>query len=67
MISPDIGVRLSSYFLILEIILVGNMIWYSSPRNSLLILSIVSVVAIYKIFGYSSDETYIYKTIINFY
>lgn len=65
MISPDIGVRMSSYFTILEIVIVGHLIYASQKiTNRLLIVTLFSCMAIYKIFGYMSSEFYIYKSAV---
>jgi hypothetical protein len=61
-ISPDIGVRLSSYFTIFEIVIVGRLICsIKKLSNRLFIFSIFICVALFKINGYTNDEAYIYK------
>jgi hypothetical protein len=66
-ISPDIGVRLSSYFTIFEIIIVGRLI--CSIRilsNRVFIFSIYICVALFKINSYTNDQAYIYKMSLSF-
>jgi len=65
-ISPDIGVRLSSYFLIFEMLIVGRILTQVKSINKrIFILSIFTTISFYKIFGYINDESYIYNSIIN--
>lgn len=62
--SPDIGTRLSSYFTIFELVLAGNLIF--SLRylwNKIIVTCIVAFIGLYKILGYASFDTYIYKSI----
>ena len=68
MLSPDIGVRISSYFIIFEIILVGNLI-YTTKRisNRLIIVTIFSIVSLYKLIGIMNDNSYNYSTLLNFF
>jgi len=61
-ISPDIGVRLSSYFTIFEIVIVGGLI--SSIRawsSRIVIITTFVCVALYKIIGYMNDDSYNYQ------
>ena len=65
MLSPDIGTRISSYFTIFEIILVGNLIFnLKKISNKIVIVSIYSVVSIYKLFGYANTESFDYNSIL---
>jgi hypothetical protein len=65
-ISPDIGVRLSSYFIIFEIIIIGRLIWViKSHLTRSVILVIFIIISLYKIIGYMKDETYNYKFAFN--
>ncbi|WP_197286279.1 EpsG family protein [Pedobacter sp. PACM 27299] len=66
MISPDIGVRLSSYFITFEMVIAGNLLYFTKSRNTrLLIVTIFFAVVMYKLLGYSKDETYVYHSIID--
>lgn len=65
LISPDIGVRLSSYFLIFDIVLAGNLIMFNQNLTTrLLIVTLFSIEAIYKVYTYMNIETYVYHNII---
>lgn len=66
MISPDFGVRFSSYYTVLDMILVGNIIYHIKFRSikiSVLILFIG--LSLYKVNVYASEKTYEYKTVLN--
>ena len=64
MISPDIGVRVSSYFTIFDLIIAGNLIYsMNNLKSRIFIVTIFSIIAIYKIFGYMGSEYYVYKFI----
>lgn len=66
LLSPDIGTRLSSYFTIMDLILVGNLLFYNKKNSvRLIILLLFSFISFYKLFGYSVNEFFIYKTIFN--
>jgi hypothetical protein len=65
MISPDIGTRLSSYFTILDILLFSNLVYYVNRQHAILILSLLSIIVSYKIYGYVNDENFIYHTILD--
>ncbi|WP_255533906.1 EpsG family protein [Pedobacter sp. ASV28] len=68
LISPDIGARLSSYFTIFELLLAGNLLYAIKSLNTrILITSIFSAMAFYKLLGYMSFETYIYHSIFSTY
>jgi hypothetical protein len=63
MISPDIGVRLSSYFTIFDIVLVGRIIYVTKQKlNRMVIVTIFVGIALYKLYGYIGDESYNYHT-----
>jgi hypothetical protein len=66
LISPDIGVRLASYFLIFDVVLAGNLVFVNTdfPRR-LLILFLLSSMAMYKISTYTQQKPYIYKSIFS--
>ena len=65
-ISPDIGVRLSSYFIIFEIIILGRLIWMiKSLLNRTVIVIFFVIISLYKIIGYMNDEAYNYKLTLN--
>ena len=63
-ISVDIGVRMSSYFTILDTLLVGLAILNASNiLTRLSIASLVSAICLYKLLGYASNPYYDYKFI----
>ena len=65
LISPDIGTRMSSYFLIYEIFLAGNLIVVNQKLTTrLLIVTIFSFQASYKISTYMSIDWYNYHNIL---
>lgn len=65
LISPDIGTRMSSYFLIYEIFLAGNLIMVNQKLTTrLLIVTIFSFQASYKISTYMSIDWYNYHNIL---
>lgn len=65
MISPDIGVRLSSYFIIFEMVIAGNLLYFTKSRKTRLLIATIFVgVVMYKLLGYTQDETYVYHSII---
>lgn len=65
LISPDIGVRMGSYFLIFEIFLAGNLILYNKKLTTrLIIVTIFTIQALYKISTYMADDYYNYNCII---
>ena len=64
MISPDIGVRVSSYFTIFDLIIAGTLInIINNLRIRIFIVTIFSIIALYKIFGYMNSEYYVYNFI----
>lgn len=68
MVSPDIGVRLSSYFTIFDLIIAGNLIYVVQRKsNRIVIVTIFSAIALYKLFGYMNNEYYNYKMILEFF
>lgn len=66
LISPDIGVRLASYFLIFDVLLASNLIFVNTdfPRR-LVILVLLSTMAIYKISTYTQQKPYLYNSIFS--
>lgn len=65
MISPDLGVRISSYFTIVEIILASKLVYFVQRRTKrIAIATIFSIVAVYKLFGYINSDYYTYKSIV---
>lgn len=66
LLSPDIGVRFSSYFIIFEIFLAGQLLMVNPKlSNRLLITTIFCIVSFYKIYTYSILETYQYHSIFS--
>lgn len=66
LISPDIGVRLSSYFLIFDLFIAGNLFYYNKKLEVRLFIALIfSLVSIYKITTYMALETFNYQTIFN--
>lgn len=64
LISPDIGVRLSSYFLIFDLFLAGNLLLMNYKLTTrLLITTIFALIALYKISTYMAMEAYTYHWI----
>lgn len=64
MISPDVGVRLSSYFLIFEIAMVGRLIKVlRTSRARFLIMFLFSLISVYRLVGYSQSSYYNYSLI----
>lgn len=64
LISPDIGVRLSSYFLIFELLLAGNLVVFNKNIYvRLAIVSIIVLISLYKISTYMAIDFYQYKSI----
>lgn len=65
LMSADFGVRLSSYYTILDTILVGNIIYYVRSRTmKILVFILFCGLALYKVNVYANEKTYEYKTII---
>lgn len=65
LISPDFGVRLGSYFIILDCILVSKIIYSSNYFwNKLAIFLIFTLVALYKVYTYTLIPEYTYKFFI---
>lgn len=63
--SPDIGTRMSSYFLIFEIFLAGNLILVNQKLTTrLIIVTVFSLQAIYKISTYMINDYYTYHNIL---
>ncbi|MCT3834383.1 EpsG family protein [Elizabethkingia anophelis] len=65
LISPDIGVRLSAYFTILEIFIWANLIAFIKKINvKIVVLIIIYIVCTYKICTYIKYPSYEYNSII---
>jgi hypothetical protein len=65
LISPDIGTRMSSYFLIFEIFIAGNLILVNEKLTTrLLIVTIFTCQALYKISTYMTNEWFVYDNIL---
>ncbi len=65
LLSPDIGTRLSIYFSIFEILIIGNLIYFM-PRYKdkiLILITYFSVTAI-KLFDYMNRDSYQYHSIL---
>lgn len=63
--SPDIGVRLSSYFTIIEVILVCMLLQGISKKGKQILIALIfSFIAIYKIMGYMDNINYVYNNIL---
>lgn len=63
-ISPDIGVRLSSYFLIYEIAIVGLLLsLLKVKRTKFIIMYVFSLISLYRLYGYSQSSYYDYAFI----
>lgn len=66
LISPDFGVRFSSYYTIVDCILAGYMLnLVGSFRKRMFIVTVFSAIAIYKLVGYMNMETFAYKFFFN--
>jgi hypothetical protein len=64
-LSPDIGVRLSVYFTIVELILISKLLTSKlNILNKLIVLSIVTTFGFYKLHSYAIIELYKYNTIV---
>ena len=62
LISPDFGVRLGSYFIILDCILVSKYIYVSrSLTNRLVLFAVFALIAMYKVYTYTLIPAYEYK------
>ncbi len=65
LISPDIGVRVSSYFIIMEIFMLGHLLFSIKGTNKLrLVLLIILIVSFYKVSTYMSNPDYEYNSIL---
>lgn len=65
MVSPDIGVRLSSYFTIFDVLIAGNLIYFTQKTmNRIVIVTIFSSIAIYKLLGFIESEYYMYHSVL---
>lgn len=64
LLSPDIGVRLSSYFIVFEIFLAGYLLLANSKLTTrLIIVTVFSMIALYKIYTYTQMFFYQYNFI----
>ncbi|MDD5151452.1 MAG: EpsG family protein [Flavobacterium sp.] len=62
LISPDFGVRLSVYYTIVDCVLAGYMLSLVNTRSKrMLIVTVFSAIAIYKLLGYMTNEYYTYR------
>ncbi len=62
LISPEFGVRLGSYFVILDCILISSYIYYSkSFTNRMVYFILFTLIAFYKIYTYTLISAYDYK------
>ena len=62
LISPDFGVRFSTYYTVVDMLLVGNMLYLCKNTSSkVIIFAIISLMVLYKINSYAILDTYIYK------
>ena len=65
-LSPDIGVRLSVYFTIVELILISKLLTSKlNMLNTLIVLSVITSIGFYKIHSYAVIESYKYNTIVS--
>lgn len=65
MVSPDIGVRVSSYFLAAEYLIVGKLLQDSSKPLRLVIVSFYAVFSVYKVLSISTSTYFEYKTVFD--
>ena len=62
LISPDFGVRFSTYYTIIDMFLVGNMLYLCRKNyQKIIIFTVISVMIVYKISTYAFLEPYLYK------
>lgn len=65
MMSPDFGVRFSSYYTIIDTILVGNIIYYIKTKTiKYFVFILFCGLSLYKVSVYSAEKNYQYKTIL---
>lgn len=65
LISPEFGVRLGSYFTIVDCILIARYIQFSkSFTNKVVIFIFFTLIAIYKIYTYTQIPTFEYKLLV---
>lgn len=63
LISPDAGVRISTYFTVLDAVILSLVIWQKSTVSIRLgLTAIVCAMCIYKLIGYASNPFYSYQT-----
>ena len=62
LISPDFGVRLGSYFIVLDCVLVARYIYVAkSLTNKLVLFAVFALIGLYKIYTYTLIPAYDYK------
>lgn len=62
LVSPEFGVRLGSYFIVLDCILISRYIYVSrSLTNRLVLFAIFTLIALYKVYTYTQISAYDYK------
>ena len=62
LISPDFGVRFSTYYTIIDMFLVGNMLYLcKKPYQKITIFLVISLMILYKINTYAILDSYTYK------
>lgn len=65
MLSPDLGVRLSVYFTVVEIFLLGNLVYFTERSyKRIVVIGIILLVSYYKLSTYFVYEMYDYKWIL---
>lgn len=64
LISPDFGSRFSVYYTIIDCVLAGLMLYLvKDVRKRFVIVTVFSLISIYKLVGYMNNDYYIYKFI----
>lgn len=62
LLSPDFGVRFSTYYTMLDMFLIGNMLYLCEKRSQKTVIFLsVACMVMYKIFTYAQLDTYLYK------
>lgn len=60
--SPDFGVRFSTYFIMMDCVLIGNILWVCRKSTLIVKLYLMFVtMVLYKIYTYTQVETYEYS------
>ncbi len=65
LLSPDIGVRVSSYFLAAELLMIGHLIQISDKTIRAAIITFYTTFSVYKVIAISSSSFYIYNSIVS--